>query len=330
MWRILKKHPKWDAPKPLDADDHTEIFGPRVRPRPVGKPRPAKKTKSETTENSGGSQSGFISESLYEDLRRKLQAVESAYEVKKEKELAYMKCKELEFLMIDAGFNREISWPLGQISLLVSLGDKEHSTSALDEFHGVVTLQSSRVAPIECRMVIESLTRPDPKTPAAKGIKMAIHPEYPDQTFTIGISLTEKGRMELCDLLRSNLDVEEKRPSPDINKDINEEVSKLVEADIMREVHRQVPKKPQQKLTSITSPWPFYKWGIDISDLEIRMPSLRPGDFVYQYNEASHAEDTRKLGLKWERPYEVVEALGKGAYKLRNGSGDILPRTWNV
>ncbi|GJS97695.1 hypothetical protein Tco_0804663 [Tanacetum coccineum] len=47
----------------------------------------------------------------------------------------------------------------------------------------------------------------------------------------------------------------------------------------------------------------------------------RPGDFVYRYNEASHAEDTRKLGLKWERPYEVVEALGKGAYKLRNGSG---------
>ncbi|GJS97696.1 hypothetical protein Tco_0804664 [Tanacetum coccineum] len=374
----LKKHPKWDAPKPLDADDHTEIFGPRVRPRPPGKPRPAKKTKSETTESSGGSQSGFISESLSEDLRRKLQATESAYEEKKEKELAYMECKELEFLMIDAegdhpkaankgeasekekaptifmvqpwervtrqkttqsfslspkilfpplendggedhpmviqseigghlvhrmymeggsafevlyehcfnrlrpkiksqmipattlllGFNREISWLLGQISLLVSLGDKEHSTSVLDEFHGVVTLQSSRVAPIECRMVIESLTRPDPKTPAAKGIKMAIHPEYPDQTFTIGGSLIKKERMELCDLLKSNLDVfswkltdmtrvpqyivehllniregcspirQKKRGQAlDRNKAINEEVSKLVEADIMREVH---------------------------------------------------------------------------------------------
>ncbi|GJV77744.1 reverse transcriptase domain-containing protein [Tanacetum coccineum] len=31
------------------------------------------------------------------------------------------------------------------------------------------------------------------------------------------------------------------------------------------QVHRPVPKNPQQKLTPITSPWPFYKWGIDIS-----------------------------------------------------------------
>nr|GEV06372.1 hypothetical protein [Tanacetum cinerariifolium] len=63
-WRILKKHSKWDAPKPLDTGDHAEIFRP-------------------------------------DDLRRKLQAASSAYEAKKEKELAYTKCKELEFLMID-------------------------------------------------------------------------------------------------------------------------------------------------------------------------------------------------------------------------------------
>ncbi|GKE87011.1 reverse transcriptase domain-containing protein, partial [Tanacetum coccineum] len=31
------------------------------------------------------------------------------------------------------------------------------------------------------------------------------------------------------------------------------------------QVHRPVPRNPQQKLTSITSPWPFYKWGIDIA-----------------------------------------------------------------
>ncbi|GJU98425.1 reverse transcriptase domain-containing protein [Tanacetum coccineum] len=30
------------------------------------------------------------------------------------------------------------------------------------------------------------------------------------------------------------------------------------------QVHRPVPRNPQQKLTPITSPWPFYKWGIDI------------------------------------------------------------------
>nr|GEW03178.1 reverse transcriptase domain-containing protein [Tanacetum cinerariifolium] len=37
-----------------------------------------------------------------------------------------------------------------------------------------------------------------------------------------------------------------------------------------------------------------------------------------------------KLGPKWERPYEVTEALGKGAYKLRDRDGKQLPRTWNV
>nr|GEX32582.1 reverse transcriptase domain-containing protein [Tanacetum cinerariifolium] len=49
-------------------------------------------------------------------------------------------------------------------------------------------------------------------------------------------------------------------------------------------VHRLVPKNPQQKLTPITSPWPFYKWGIDIARpfsegpvilVEIGMPTLR-------------------------------------------------------
>ncbi|GJY72784.1 hypothetical protein Tco_0477215 [Tanacetum coccineum] len=54
------------------------------------------------TESSGGSASRSISESLSEDLRGKMQAASSAYEAKKEKELTYMECKELEFLTIDA------------------------------------------------------------------------------------------------------------------------------------------------------------------------------------------------------------------------------------
>nr|GEV92027.1 reverse transcriptase domain-containing protein [Tanacetum cinerariifolium] len=32
-----------------------------------------------------------------------------------------------------------------------------------------------------------------------------------------------------------------------------------------RAVHCPVPRNPQEKLTPITSPWPFYKWGIDIA-----------------------------------------------------------------
>ncbi|GJZ28306.1 reverse transcriptase domain-containing protein [Tanacetum coccineum] len=46
-------------------------------------------------------------------------------------------------------------------------------------------------------------------------------------------------------------------------------------------------------------------------DAKVRGVSFRPGDFVYRANDASHAEDTGKLGPKWEGPYEVTKPLGK-------------------
>ncbi|GJU19072.1 hypothetical protein Tco_1147038 [Tanacetum coccineum] len=101
-WHILKGHSKWDAPEPLDTEDHTEIFGPDTRPRPAGKTRPVKKIKSETTGSSGGSASGSISDFVSEDLRRKLQVGTFAYEEKKQNELVMMEFKEMEFLTIDA------------------------------------------------------------------------------------------------------------------------------------------------------------------------------------------------------------------------------------
>nr|GEZ09626.1 reverse transcriptase domain-containing protein [Tanacetum cinerariifolium] len=54
---------------------------------------------------------------------------------------------------------------------------------------------------------------------------------------------------------------------------------------------------------------------------------FKPGDFVYRSNDASHAVAGGKLGPKWEGPYEVTEALGNGAYKLRSMDGTVLPRT---
>ncbi|GJZ00596.1 reverse transcriptase domain-containing protein [Tanacetum coccineum] len=63
---------------------------------------------------------------------------------------------------------------------------------------------------------------------------------------------------------------------------------------------------------------------------KVKNTSFKPGDLVYRNNDASHTKDTWKLGPKWEGPYEVTEALGKGAYKLRDHDGKQLPRTWNV
>ncbi|GKC03530.1 hypothetical protein Tco_0995140 [Tanacetum coccineum] len=95
-----------------------------------------------------------------------------------------------------------------------------------------------------------------------------------------------------------------------------------------QDYHRPIPKNPRYKLTLVTSPLPFYKWGVDISGPFPKAPEEKRERAAN--NDASHAEDTSKLSLKWEGPYKVVEALKKRAYKLRNGGGDILPRTWNV
>ncbi|GKB88688.1 reverse transcriptase domain-containing protein [Tanacetum coccineum] len=431
------------------------------------------------------------------------------------------------------GFNDEISWPLGQISMMVSLGDGEHSTNALMNFmvarspspyngiirrpglrkiqaipstthrmlkfpieRGIVTL-CSNIIPAECRMVVEAPNESLSNKPTvAKGIKVAIHPEYPKQTVMIGGSLSEKGKMELYDLLRSNLDIFSWKPAdttrvprsiaehclnirewyppirqkrrwqaPDRNKAIQEEVTKLVDAQIMREVHyhnwlsnplmkgieftyairfefdasnneakyealvaglriaeqmgvQNLEAKVDSRLVanqingsyiakeqSMTSGqveranrslgegikarlgeenknWveevPHVLWLYHttiktrnghtsfsltydteaVIPVEIAMPSLSekkprfkkqkakqkwndtttPRSAAQSLNPETLSSATMKLamqkngklGPKWEGPYKVVEALGKGAYKLRNGNGDIHPQTWNV
>ncbi|GKE59579.1 reverse transcriptase domain-containing protein, partial [Tanacetum coccineum] len=63
---------------------------------------------------------------------------------------------------------------------------------------------------------------------------------------------------------------------------------------------------------------------------KVQNTSFNPGDLVYRNNDASRAKDTGKLGPKWEGPYEVTEALGKGAYKLKDRDGKHLPWTWNI
>ncbi|GJX99903.1 reverse transcriptase domain-containing protein [Tanacetum coccineum] len=46
---------------------------------------------------------------------------------------------------------------------------------------------------------------------------------------------------------------------------MHEDTRKLIQACQDCQVHKPVPRNPQQKLSPIISPWPFYKWGIDIT-----------------------------------------------------------------
>nr|GEX53911.1 reverse transcriptase domain-containing protein [Tanacetum cinerariifolium] len=103
------------------------------------------------------------------------------------------------------GFSGEIIWPMGQILLPVKIGDAEHFISTWMNF-GVVSSPSPWIIPLECTMVFGPEAPPSDVIRAAKErIKVAIHPEYPEQTIAIGSTLTEEGPKALCELLRCNL-----------------------------------------------------------------------------------------------------------------------------
>ncbi|GJR47776.1 reverse transcriptase domain-containing protein [Tanacetum coccineum] len=165
------------------------------------------------------------------------------------------------------GFSGETIWPLGQLRLLVTIGDAEHSTKAwfviFSANGGIVTIRSTILIPAECAIVITS----SKETPNHENLKVVIHPNFPDQEVAIGGTLSAKGRTELCSLLNKNLDIFPWQPSdmtgvprsaskhqlniregyspvrqkkrgqaPNRVKAIQAEVQKLVEAWIMREV----------------------------------------------------------------------------------------------
>ncbi|GJX39286.1 hypothetical protein Tco_0252589 [Tanacetum coccineum] len=73
---------------------------------------------------------------------------------------------------------------------------------------GILNLGSSRIIPLECTIVSGPEAWPSSITQAAeKRIRVAIHPEYPEQTIAIGSTLTEEGRKALREVLRRNLDM---------------------------------------------------------------------------------------------------------------------------
>ncbi|GKD80894.1 hypothetical protein Tco_1347733 [Tanacetum coccineum] len=85
LWKISKSYPKWDAAKPIDEGNLAELFGPDPRAHPAGNLDSRKKQNWWTRR----------------DYRRKCEAVKAAYEAKRKKELGFLECRELEFLMID-------------------------------------------------------------------------------------------------------------------------------------------------------------------------------------------------------------------------------------
>ncbi|GJU04933.1 hypothetical protein Tco_1121363 [Tanacetum coccineum] len=116
---------KWDAPEQVDLTgdvpgaSQEDLFGHDARPRPPGKQRPAKKSKSDATASTGGSSaSAQFGELMEQELRLKREAAERAFEAQAEKDRTLMRLEELRFprlLKQPKGFGRRRR-PLGSRS----------------------------------------------------------------------------------------------------------------------------------------------------------------------------------------------------------------------
>nr|GFC59273.1 reverse transcriptase domain-containing protein [Tanacetum cinerariifolium] len=148
------------------------------------------------------------------------------------------------------GFSGEITWPLGQLRLLVTIGDITHSIKAWMNFmivkslspyngiigrprlkaiqavpstvHGmlksptkeeIVTIRSSLLIPAECTSIDTSSPIPREKKTRLTNLTVPLHPNFPDQEVVVGGSLSNKGRTEMCALLKKNLDIFAWQPS---------------------------------------------------------------------------------------------------------------------
>ncbi|GJW20302.1 reverse transcriptase domain-containing protein [Tanacetum coccineum] len=149
------------------------------------------------------------------------------------------------------GFSGETIWPLGQLRLLVTIGDADHCTKSWMDFMivrsispyngiigrpgireiqevpstayrmlkfptdgGIVTIRSTILIPSECAMVIP-LPKEIPKEARTnhQNLKVAIHLNFLDQEVAIRGTLSLAGCTELCTLLKKNLDIFAWQPS---------------------------------------------------------------------------------------------------------------------
>ncbi|GJR66809.1 reverse transcriptase domain-containing protein [Tanacetum coccineum] len=145
----------------------------------------------------------------------------------------------------------ETIWPLGQLRLLVTIGDAEHFTKAWMNFMivrspspyngiigrpgireiqavpstahgmlkfpvdgGVVTIRSTILTPNECATITATSKDSMKKIEGGQeNLKVAIHHDFPDQEVALGGTLSIEGRTALCALLKRNLDIFAWQPS---------------------------------------------------------------------------------------------------------------------
>nr|GFA98335.1 reverse transcriptase domain-containing protein [Tanacetum cinerariifolium]GFA98471.1 reverse transcriptase domain-containing protein [Tanacetum cinerariifolium] len=78
---------------------------------------------------------------------------------------------------------------------------------------GIVTIRSTILIPSECALVITSSVVPSEERTRTANFKIALHPDFSDQEVAIEGTLSDKGRTELCSIMKKNLDIFAWQPS---------------------------------------------------------------------------------------------------------------------
>ncbi|GKA44225.1 reverse transcriptase domain-containing protein [Tanacetum coccineum] len=122
----------------------------------------------------------------------------------------------------------------------------------------------------------------------------------------------------------------------------NRSLGKGIKARLEEISHVLQAHRTMIKSSNVEKPFSLTYGTEAVIPVEIGMPTLRTlevnmiknnealGINLGKKKESSHAKEGGKRGPKWEGPYEVMKALGKGPYKLRDRNGNVLPQTWNV
>nr|GEW93845.1 hypothetical protein [Tanacetum cinerariifolium] len=77
----------------------------------------------------------------------------------------------------------------------------------------IVTMRSIILIPTECTSVITSSSLSNEERTRSNNFKVTLHPDFPDQEVEIEGTLSEKERIELCSILKKNLDIFAWQPS---------------------------------------------------------------------------------------------------------------------
>ncbi|GJU84968.1 reverse transcriptase domain-containing protein [Tanacetum coccineum] len=141
------------------------------------------------------------------------------------------------------GFSGETIWSPSQHNRIIgrpgirkihAIPSTAHGMLKFSVVRGTVTLQSSMIIPMECAMISgPSIRPPEAGKILEERIRVANHPEYPEQTIAICIAEHCLNIREGCPPVRQK----KIGQAPERNKAIQKEVEKLVDAGIMKEVH---------------------------------------------------------------------------------------------